>query len=192
MKPPLFVRPLSDAERAALRQGLRCAAAFTRRRCRLLLQSDQSQRPSQIAASLGCSAQAVRNTLRAFTAEGLACLHQKPSRPKTIHSVWPKARDGDLRALLRLSPRSLGKPARLWTLQLIAQVCFEKGWTARLLSRETIRLVLKRLGIAWKRARPWPVDPDPHQTRANDGASTTLRSGVNAGARAKIDNCHLI
>ena len=158
----------------------------------MLLSSDKGQRPSQIAAALGCSAQAVRNTLRAFTAEGLACLHQKPSRPKTIHSVWPKARDGDLRALLRLSPSSLGKSAHLWTLQIVAHVCFEKGWTARLLSRETIRLVLKRLGIAWKRARPWPVDPDPHQTRANDGASTTLRSGVNAGARAKIDNCHLI
>jgi transposase len=127
----------------------------------MLLQSDQGQRPSQIASSLGCSAQAVRNTLRAFAAEGLACLLQKPSRPKTTHSVWPKARDEDLRALLHQSPRSLGKPARLWTLPLAAQVCFEKGWTARLLSRETIRLVLKRLGIAWKRARHWPLSPGP-------------------------------
>ena len=171
MKPPLFVRPLSQAERVALRRGLRCAAAFTRRRCRLLLQSDQSQRPSQIASSLGCSAQAVRNSLRVFAVEGTACLRQKPSRPKTIHSVWHKARDEDLRALLRLSPRSLGKPARLWTLQLIAQVCFEKGWTARLLSRETIRLVLKRLAITWKHAKRWPLSPEQSR-RQNSTAGT--------------------
>jgi transposase len=161
MKPPRFVRPLSEAERVGLRQGLRCADAFTQRRCRMLLQSDQGQRPSQIASLLGCSAQAVRNTLRAFATEGLACLPQKHSRPKTIHSVWHKARDEDLCALLRQSPHSVGKPTRLWTLQLAAQVCFEKGWTARLLSRETIRLVLKRLGIAWKRAKHWPLSPDP-------------------------------
>ena len=160
MKPPLFVRPLSQAERVALRQGLRCGDSFTRRRCQLLLQSDKGQRPSQIAAALGCSAQAVRNTLRAFAAEGTACLRQKPSRPKTIHAVWPKARDEDLRALLHLSPRSLGKSTGVWTLRLAAEVCFEKGWTARLLCRESIRLVLKRLGIAWKRAKRWPLSPD--------------------------------
>src|SRR5262249_2547196 len=103
MKPPLFVRPLSEAERVALRQGLRCGDSFTRRCCQMLLRSDQGQRPCQIGSALGCTAQAVRNTLRAFATQGLACLRQKPSRPKTIHSVWPKAREGDLLALLRQS-----------------------------------------------------------------------------------------
>jgi transposase len=145
----------------ALRRGLRSVDPFTLRRCQMLLHSDQGQRPSQIASSLGCSAQAVRDALHAFAAEGLACLPQKPSRPKTIHSVWPKARDEDLRALLHQPPRNFGMPASLWTLQLAAQVCFEKGWTARLLSRESIRLVLKRLGIAWKRAKRWPLRPGP-------------------------------
>ena len=161
MKPPLFIRSLSEPERAALRAGLRSADAFTLRRCQVLLQSDQGQRPSQIAASLGCSAQAARDALRAFAAEGLACLRRKPTTPKTTHAAWPKARDEDLRALLHQSPRNLGKPTSLWTLGLAAQVCFEKGWTSRLLSGEAIRLVLKRLGVAWKRAKHWLVSPDP-------------------------------
>jgi len=161
MQPPLFVRPLSQPERVALRQGLRSPDAFTRRRCQMLLHSGRGQRPSQIASSLGCSAQAVRDTLRAFAAEGLACLRQKPSRPRTIHSVWPKARDEDLRVLLHQPPRNFGKPDSLWTLRLAAQVCFEKSWTARLLSGESIRLVLKRLGIAWKPAKRWPLRPGP-------------------------------
>jgi transposase len=161
MKPPLFVRPLSEPERAALREGLRSFDAFTLRRCQILLASDKGQRPAQIADSLGCSSQAVRNVLRAFAAEGLCCLRPKSKRPKTIHAAWPKERDEDLRALLHQSPRNFGKPTSLWTLELAALVCFEKGWTARRLSGEAIRQTLKRLGVAWKRAKHWLTSPDP-------------------------------
>jgi transposase len=161
MKPPLFIRPLSESERAALRQGLRAPDAFTLRRCQVLLASDQGQRPSGISASLGCSAQAVRDALHAFAAEGLACLRQKSTRPKTVHAAWPRGCDEDLRALLHQSPRNFGKPTSLWTLGLAAQVCFEKGWTARRLSGEAIRQALRRLGVGWKRAKHWLVSPDP-------------------------------
>src|SRR5438270_13643067 len=131
MKPPLFIRPLSEAERTALRQGLRSPDAFTLRRCQILLHSGQGQRPSQIAAALGCATQTVRDGLHAFAREGLACLHPKPKTPRTLRTAWPKHRDEDLRALLHQSPRSFGKPTSLWTLPLVAQVCHEKGWTAR-------------------------------------------------------------
>jgi transposase len=161
MKPPLFVRPLSEPERAALREGLRSADAFTLRRCQVLLASDKGQRPARIATALGCSSQAVRNALRAFAAEGLGCLRPKSKRPKTIHAAWPKSRDEDLRALLHQSPRNCGKPTSLWTLDLAAQVGFEKGWTERRLSGEAIRQTLIRLGVGWKRAKHWLVSPDP-------------------------------
>jgi transposase len=161
MKPPLFVRPLSEPERVSLREGLRSPDAFTLRRCQVLLASDKGQRPARIAALLGCSSQAVRNALRAFVAEGLACLRPKSKRPRTIHAAWPRSRDEDLRAMLHQSPRNLGKQTSLWTLDLAAQVCFEKGWTKRLLSGEAIRQTLKRLGVGWKRAKHWLVSPDP-------------------------------
>lgn len=165
MKPPLFVRPLSDAERTALRGGLRSGEAFTLRRCQMLLASDRGQRPSAIAVLVGCSAQSVRNALRAFAADGLDCLRPKSTRPKTVHAVWPRERDGELRALLHQSPRTVGKGTSLWTLELAAQVCFERGWTARPLSGEAIRVVLKRLGVGWKRAKHWLVSPDPEYAR---------------------------
>ena len=56
---------------------------------------------------------------------------------------------------------AFGKPTSLWTLELAAQVCFEKGWTQRRLSGEAIRQTLKRLGVGWKRAKHWLVSPDP-------------------------------
>src|SRR4051794_5841635 len=161
MQLPLFIRPLADAERANLRQGLRSPDAFTLRRCQILLQSEQGQRPSQIATALGCGVQTVRDALRAFAREGLACVQAKPKTPKTIHAAWPKDRDEDLRALLHQSPRTHGKPTSLWTLSLAAQVCHERGWTPRRLSGEAIRLMLRRLRVGWKRAKHWLVSPDP-------------------------------
>jgi transposase len=165
MKPPLFVRPLSGSERASLRQGLRSRDAFTLRRCQILLASADGQRPAAIAAALACGTQTVRDAIRAFAAEGLACLHAKPKTPKTIHRAWPRERDEDLRALLHHSPRLFGKPTSLWTLPLAAQVCHEKGWTERSLSGEAIRLVLRRLGVSWKRAKHWLTSPDPEYAR---------------------------
>jgi transposase len=172
MKPPLFVRPLSEPERAALREGLRSPDAFTLRRCQILLASDRGRRPAQIAASLGCSSQAVRNALRAFAAGGTACLRQKSKAPKTTHPAWPRERDEDLRALLHQSPRNFGKPTSLWTLDLAAEVCFEKGWTKRRLSGEAIRQALKRLGVGWKRAKHWLVSPDPQYARKKNCATS--------------------
>ncbi len=171
MKPPLFVRPLAQAERAVLRQGLRSPDAFTLRRCQILLQSDQGRRPSQIAVALGCATQTVRDALRAFAAEGLGCLHTKPKTPHTLRTAWPKDHDQDLRALLHQSPRALGKETSLWTLPLAALVCHEKGWTPRRLSGETIRLVLKRLGVTWKRAKHWLTSPDPEYARKKNSAT---------------------
>jgi transposase len=171
MKAPLFVHPLSEAERAALHQGLRSKDAFTLRRCQVLLASAQGQRPSQIAAALGCGVQTVRDALHAFVAEGLACLCPKPTAPRTVHAAWRKDHDDDLRALLHQSPRNLGKPTSLWTLELAAEVCHEKGWTTRVLSAEAIRLALKRLGVGWKRAKHWLTSPDPEYARKKNCAT---------------------
>jgi transposase len=161
----LYVRPLTDPERAALRRGLRSADAFTLRRCQIVLASADGQRPSQIAAALGCAVQTTRDALHAFAAEGLACLTAKAKTPHTTHAAWPKERDEDLRALLHQSPRTFGKPASLWSLAAVAQVCREEGWTERQLSGEAIRLVLRRLGVSWKRAKHWLTSPDPQYAR---------------------------
>ena len=155
MKPPLFVRDLTDAERNALRGGLRSPEAFTLRRSQILLASAEGERPARIAAALGCATQTVRDAVRAFHADGVGCLRPRSKAPKTTHPAWPRDRDDDLEALLHQSPRTLGQPTSLWTLASVAAVCHEKGWTARVLSPETIRQVLLRLKVGWKRAKHW-------------------------------------
>src|SRR5262245_45535272 len=131
MKPPTFVRPLSDAERQALRAGLRSPGAFTLRRCQVLLASADGQRPKQIAAAVGCCVQSVRNAIRAFHAEGLGCLREKPSAPKAARAVLDEAGCRRLRDLLHRSPRDFGKPTSAWTLALAAEVAHAEGLTGR-------------------------------------------------------------
>jgi transposase len=162
MRPPLFVRPLVGEERQELKAGLRSPHAFTLRRSQILLASADRQRPARIAATFGCSTQAVRDAIRAFCAEGTACLRAKSKTPGTIRAVWQKDRDDELRALLHQSPRTFGKPRSTWTLELVAEVCHERGMTVRLLSGEAIRRILVRLEINWKRAKNWMTSPDPN------------------------------
>src|SRR5918996_5705833 len=153
MKPPLFVRPLTDPERAALRAGLRSPDAFTLRRCQILLASAEGLRPAQIAERFGCASQSVRNAIRAFAAEGLGCLEEKSHRPKSVRPEIDGAGGQRLRALLHRSPRDFGKPTSLWTLALAAEVAHAEGLIDRPVPGETIRQALLRLGVGWKRAK---------------------------------------
>jgi hypothetical protein len=157
----MLVRELTAHERQALRRGLKSADGFTVRRCQVLLASADGAGPAAIGAAVGLSAQAVRNAIRAFHADGLGCLARKPPVAKTPAAVWDRTHDDRLKDLLHRRPREFGKPTSLWTLALAAEVCHAKGWTARRLSAEGMRGVLGRLGIGWKRAKHWITSPDP-------------------------------
>jgi transposase len=162
---PLFVRPLTDPERAALRAGLRSPDAFTLRRCQILLQSADGRKPAEIAERLGCASQSVRNAIRAFHAAGIGCLAAKSHRPRSARPELDDAARERLRALLHRSPRDFGKPTSLWTLDLAAEVAAAEGITRRRVTGETIRQALKRLGVGWKRAKAWITSPDPAYAR---------------------------
>jgi transposase len=161
MRPPIFVRPPTDAEQQALAAGLRSADAFTLRRCQIVLASARGQQVPAIATAVGCSEQTVRNALHAFTAAGVAALRPGSSRPQTIHAAFDADGAARLRALLHRSPRDFGHPTSLWTLALVAETAFAEGLTARRVSGETVRATLVRLGIRWRRAKSWITSPDP-------------------------------
>jgi transposase len=171
MKAPLFVRPLTDAERDRLTAGLRAPDAFTLRRCQALLASARGETARQIAAHLGCSDQAVRDAIRAFNARGLAALDRQSSRPATTHSAFDAAGVERLRELLHRSPREFGHDTSLWTLPLAAEVSFAEGLTRTRVSGETVRATLARLGATWQRAKRWIASPDPGYRRKKASAT---------------------
>jgi len=171
MKAPLFVRPLTEAERGALDAGLRSADAFVLRRCQILLASARGATARQIGQTLGCSDQAVRNAIRAFNDHGATALQRRSSRPKTIRPAFDAAGAERLRELLHRSQRELGKDTSVWTLPLAAEVSAAEGLTGGSVTGETVRATLKRLGVRWRRAKHWLRSPDPAYAQKNGGAT---------------------
>jgi transposase len=165
MKPTLFVRTPTPVEREALTRGLKSADAFTLRRCQILLASAGGKGPAEIGRVVGVTAQAVRDAIRAFHDRGTDALVRRSNAPRRPRAAWDRKRDDELRELLHRRPSSRGRPTSLWTLELVATVCHEKGWTERQLSAEAIRLILKRLGVRWKRAKQWITSPDPEYAK---------------------------
>lgn len=171
MHPPIFVRELSGAERAQLEIGLRAPSAFSVRRAQIVLLSAAGRRPREIAQGLCCAVQTVRNGIRAFNATGFAALSAGSSRPKSAAPVLDGAALEQLRADLHASPRAFGQARSTWTLGLLARVAHEQGLSATVLSPETIRQALLRLGVCWRRAKRWLTSPDPAYAREKTGAT---------------------
>ena len=115
--------------------------------------------------------QTVRNAIRAFNAAGLAALTEGSSRPKSAARVLDGSRLEQLRAILHQAPRTFGQARGTWTLTLLAQVAHEQGLSPSVLSGETIRQALVRLGVGWKRAKRWLTSPDPDYARKKVAAT---------------------
>src|SRR5258706_1741672 len=172
MRPPIFVRTLTDEERTALRTGLRSSDGVLVRRCQMVLASARGERAPQIAVRVGCDEKTVRQLIHRFNRQGLAALPRGSSRP---HQTPPRAFSDDraeqLRALLHRSPRDFGYATSLWTLDLAAEVGCAQGLTDHLVTGEAIRVTLLRLGIGWKRAKHWITSPDPAYARKKAAAT---------------------
>jgi transposase len=172
MKPPIFVRSLSEMERETLEAGLRSKDAFVMRRCQVILASARGLSPPKIARSLGCGSQTVRNAIHAFDERGLDALTPGSSRPKRVHAAFDEKSAEALREMLHRSPREFGYDTSLWTLEMAAQASFEEGLTRKRVSGETIRATLARLlGVRWMRAKRWITSPDPLYERKKGGAT---------------------
>lgn len=167
---PLYVRTITDDERRHLEAGLRSSDAFVLRRCQILLASAHGQHAIPVAKILGCSDQTVREVIKAFNANGLKALEQQSRRPHNTGEAFPSQPAERLKELLHNSPRQYGKATSLWTLEMVAEVSFERGLTDQRVSGETIRATLARLGVRWKRAKQWITSPDPEYQRKKSSA----------------------
>jgi hypothetical protein len=153
------------------RAPLRSPVAFTLRRGQILLASSRGEHTPVIAASLGCSEQTVRDAIYVFDRVGVAALTPGSKRPHTRHPAFDAAGAERLRALLHRSPRDVGHPTSLWTLELAAATAQAEGLTATRICGETVRATLARLGVRWQRAKRWITSPDPAYERKKAGAT---------------------
>jgi hypothetical protein len=171
----LYVRALTDAERRALEAALRSPDAFVLRRAQILLASARGEGVGSIAPLVGFTRQAVRQIIHRFHAEGVGVLERRSSRNHTLYYCFDTSAATALRDLLHHSPRLYGKETSVWTLELAAEVAFERGLTAWRVSGETIRATLSRMGMRWKRAKHWITSPDPEYARKKAARDRLIR-----------------
>jgi transposase len=172
MKRPIYVRPMTDAERKTLEAGLRSPDAFTLRRCQILLKSADGQNAYRIARNLGCNPQTARNAIHKFNEQGLEqALRRGSHRPHTVHRSFDEKGVEALREILHRSPRQFGRGSSLWTMEMAAEVSFEEGLTKERVSGETVRATLARMGVRWQRAKHWITSLDPLYERKKAGAT---------------------
>lgn len=166
MPQAISVRELTSEERERLQAGLRSGSAFTVRRSQIGLMNSEERLTAQgIAERLRCSDQCVREALRAFEQEGLGCLQAKAHRRHHLATKFNQTGLERLSGLGHHSPRQYGYVNRLWSLAQLAEVSFKEGLSSEVVSHETVRQALKKLGIDWRRARQHISSPDPQYER---------------------------
>ena len=167
-----YARELTAAEQQALEQGLRSSSAFTVRRSQIVLSSALDRRSArEIGEQLRISDQGVRNVIRAFEQEGLACLKAKSHARQDNQSGFDEAGLSQLQALIRQSPRSYGHASSVWTLEMLAQTCWAEQISTRRVSIAGVRSGLRKIGIDWQRAKQRINSPDPHYAHKKSGAT---------------------
>ena len=164
---PIYVRPLSESkeERAVLRDSLRSSDAFVLRRAQIVLASAAGEHATQIAPHVGLTGQSVRDVIHAFNERGLDVLARRSQASPVVVSSFDTVGVQALRDLLHQSPRLYGKDASLWTLEVAADVAYERGLTATRVSGATIHNTLARMGVRWRRAKGRITGPDPEYAR---------------------------
>jgi transposase len=165
MRAKRYVREFREEEKRAIEAGLRSQDSFVLRRSQMLLFSSEGLSLDEIASKVGYDHESVRLVLKRFDNEGVQVLEKGKKGPKTTAKAISPDNAEKLKDMLRCSPREFKKDSSLWTLELLAEVGYEEGLSARKVSYETIRTTLKELGVNWKRAKRWIVSSDPQYAR---------------------------
>jgi len=139
----------------------------------MLLASAEGQTNTAIARQLRCADQTVRTAMHAFHQRYLAVFQPPSSQLHTTLTLFDVSVCESLRALLHQSPLTFGKPTNRWTLQLASEVRCVQGFTPRLVSDETRRLALRRVGVSWKRAcHAWDHQSRPGLYAKKNGSTS--------------------
>jgi transposase len=158
---PLMIRALTEDERRAVQIGLKSNVGMTVRRSQMVLMSaEEKLKAVEIAGRLGCSDQTVRKVLHGFEQEGVACLSEKKRGRPQPQRAFDEAGEAQLLQILEQSPRQHGYESSLWTLEMLAELSFQRGWTKQQVHLDTVSETLHRLGVRWKRAKQHISSPD--------------------------------
>jgi transposase len=167
----LYAHQPTEEEREQLEAGLKSNIALTVRRCQMILMSaDEQLKVDVIGQRVGRSGQTVRDVINAFDKTGIGCIYPQPVGRQDDQRAFDDAAREQLRAIIICSPREFGYETSLWTLDLLADVSYERGLTDRRVHKDTVSETLNQMGLPWKRAKRTIYSPDPnYEVKKNAG-----------------------
>ena len=181
------VRPLRPHEQKKLhRLKRRMANAVNARHARIVLFSRGGLRNRDIAARCDCSPQWVRVIIHRFNAHGLdgitwhawMCGAGKPSRFTSD-------------VLEEVAEVALSSPVALigmtrWSLTKLRDYLVEQRVVASI-SAEWLRVLLRRLGVRWRRTKTWKEPTDPELATEYRRIKRLYRRRPEGGRRISVD-----
>lgn len=144
-------------ERAAVQEAAR-TARHTRqwRRYQALVLLAEGRRPPEVATVLDVARSSVYNWLAAWRRGGAAGLAEGPH--PGMARRFDAAGEQWLDTLLASAPPSHGYQAPGWTVPLLRRAAAQAGYVV---SAQTVRRTIRRLGWRWKRPKYVLGRPDP-------------------------------
>jgi transposase len=128
-----------------------------RLRAHILLLLDDGCPWGQIARTLYCSTRTIARWKGRFAGHGLGALHGRPAgAPRQFGAALAALVVG---WVLRLTPRAFGFVRSRWSCQMLALIVWHLHRVE--VSRETVRLWLRRADLVWRRPRPVLPREDP-------------------------------
>jgi transposase len=154
---------LASEERKDLIQKMKRERRPSRRlRMHIVLLCAEGRSPTEIARILFCSRTTVYAVVARFIREEQAAFFDRKRRgPKPL--LEEPANEYIERLVEEELPTEHGWLHSRWSCKLLAVELFKER--AALVSRETVRRVLHRLGFRWRRSRPVPPEKDSEDQR---------------------------
>jgi transposase len=150
MSRPLFVRPLSRAEAAAIDRLVRGNGdARQLRRAQIIRLSSLGHKSGEIARLLNVSVPCITQAIHRFNQEGAPGLSDRPrsGRPRRAHDRYLRL----LKDAVITSPQDLGYAFSSWSLSRLREHLFRK--TAVLLNPDYLSRLMAKHGIVYRRPR---------------------------------------
>ena len=156
-KPEIFLRDLDPGEAQRLVKIARTTKDRVRlRRAGMALASMQGRSVPQVAVMFAAKEQTVRELIKTFNDRGFAALDPK-ARRGSMPRIGPPVRELIARTA-KCDPARLGCPFTVWSLAKLRDYLAEHHVRV---SRETIRLVLRKAGISFQNTKTWKHSTDP-------------------------------
>jgi len=152
----------SEERKNLIRKMKRERQPSRRLRMHIVLLCAEGRSPTEIGRVLFCSRTTVYVVVARFVRERQAAFNDRTRRgPKPL--IEEPANEYIERLVEEESPTSHGWLRSRWSCKLLAVELFKER--AALVSRETVRRTLHRLGFRWRRPRPLPPEKDSEDQR---------------------------